>query len=127
MTLHKQVCREVVQRVLTADKAASVLPEFGIRGEKGRRVNDGHGKSKPAKGPSHKIDVLVVLSNGACLAIEVDGASHAGKRAKKFDNRKARALRSFCVPLVRVDLRQGEQHIHHQLERLGHRVNRMLC
>lgn len=99
-TAHDRIRCEVGAAVLHADADACLFPEFRIRVDK----RDSQGRF--ASGPTHSIDLLVVLGNGALLAFEIDGASHDRVETQARDCVKFCFLQSRDVLCHRVDVRK---------------------
>lgn len=99
-SLHDSVCRSVIAAVYSVDPSACVLPEFPV-GFK-RRGADGRFKA----GPSHVVDLLVVLSNDQVVAIEVDGDSHHGALPYSRDADKDYMFLQRRVMCHRVNIRK---------------------
>ena len=98
--LHDTVCRQVIDVVRAVDPSVCLLPEFPV----GLKHRGADGRFRA--GPSHTVDLLVVLSNDQLAVIEVDGDSHRGDAVTR-DIYKDKLLAICKVPCHRLRFDAG--------------------
>lgn len=98
-TQHDEICRCVAEIVYAICPDACMLPEFPI----GFMRRSASGTYAP--GPSHRVDLLVVLGNMTIIAVEVDGSSHHGRVACVRDIHKDALLARCNIISHRISMR----------------------
>lgn len=98
-SLHDDIGRAIVDLIYSLDNHAYVLPEFVMQ----CKVRQGNGRFGVSN--TYKIDILVVLSDGRRIAIELDGGSHQDCVQKARDEQKDSLLLPRGVEVCRVDIK----------------------